>query len=279
MVGDGDTGKSRLKKLAEDLIGSDHSTSVTLEDLEKRFGTSNIYNKRIAGDTDMSFMAVKELKMFKQLTGGDNVLIEFKNKTPFNYLYKGMLWFGMNKLPKFGGDRGQWVYNRIIVFNCKYKVSSENKDAKLSDKLFAEREAIIPKAISALKEVINNGYNFDIPKSCIDATAEYQKENDPVQRFFKECCTMRNKGKVSDGCTTKKMYDVFKEWCKDNNNNYIIQKQEFNKSLMDVFDANSIKDLYVIVNGTRYFKFTLTIEAKKEYNHIYGFDSLQDAEQ
>jgi len=275
MVGKGDTGKSQLKGLTERLVGTGNCSSITLSELEKRFGTSNIYNKRMAGDSDMSFMAVKELKMFKQLTGGDSVPIEFKNKTPFNYVYNGVLWFCMNELPKFGGDRGQWVYDRIIVMHCDNVIPKDKQDKMLVDKMFEEREAIVCRAVQALKAVIQNGINFSIPECCIIENKQYQKDNDPVQMFFEECCIPREKGKVYDNCTTKKMYDVFKEWCKDNNNNYVIQKQEFNKSFMGMFNASNIKDLYVIVNGTRYFKFTLTAEAKHEYRLVYGYDNIQ----
>lgn len=275
MVGKGDTGKSQLKGLTERLVGTGNCSSITLSELEKRFGTSNIYNRRMAGDSDMSFMAVKELKMFKQLTGGDSVPIEFKNKTPFNYVYNGVLWFCMNELPKFGGDRGQWVYDRIIVMHCDNVIPKDKQDKLLLDKMFIEREAIVFRAVQALKTVIQNGINFSIPECCMLENKQYQKDNDPVQMFFDECCIPREKGKGYDNCTTKKTYDVFKEWCKDNNNNYVIQKQEFNKSLMGIFNVSNIKDLYVIVNGTRYFKFTLTAEAKNEYRLIYGYDNIQ----
>ena len=67
----------------------------------------------------MSFVSIGELKTFKSLTGGDSVFAEFKGQQPFNYFYKGFLWFCMNRLPRFGGDDGQWVFDRIMIIHCE----------------------------------------------------------------------------------------------------------------------------------------------------------------
>ena len=118
-VGPGDTGKSVLKSLTERLLGRGLFVSIDLKELEARFGTANLYNKRMAGASDMSFMVIQELKVFKKATGGDSLFAEFKGMDGFEFVYNGFLWFCMNRLPKFGGDDGQWVYDRIMQVECK----------------------------------------------------------------------------------------------------------------------------------------------------------------
>lgn len=119
MFGSGDTGKSQLKALTEKLLGADNCSSIDLKELEGRFGKSQMYGKRLVGSGDMSFANVNELKIFKCATGGDNIYIEFKGKDGFSFKYRGQLWFCMNELPRFGGDRGEWVYDRILAVECK----------------------------------------------------------------------------------------------------------------------------------------------------------------
>ena len=41
------------------------------------------YNKRLAGSSDMSFLTVGELRIFKQCTGGDSIFAEFKGQNGF----------------------------------------------------------------------------------------------------------------------------------------------------------------------------------------------------
>lgn len=128
MVGNGDTGKSQLKSLTEMLLGRGNYIGIDLKEIESRFGTGNIYNKRLAGSSDMSFLSVDELKTFKKCTGGDSLFAEFKGQKGFEFTYKGLLWFCTNKLPKFGGDNRKWVYDRILGVDCKNVIPKEKQD-------------------------------------------------------------------------------------------------------------------------------------------------------
>lgn len=67
---------------------------------------------------------------------------EFKGQQGFEYTYGGLLWFCMNRLPKFGGDDGQWVYDRIMVVECPNVIPKDMQDKTLLDKMYAEREGI-----------------------------------------------------------------------------------------------------------------------------------------
>lgn len=141
LVGDGDTGKSQLKSLVERLLGKGNFIGIDLKEIDARFGTGAIYGTRLAGSSDMSFLSVDELKTFKNLTGGDSVFAEFKGQQGFEYTYNGLLWFCMNRLPKFGGDNGQWVYDRIMVVRCQNiipKAKQAKQDKHLLDKMYAE---------------------------------------------------------------------------------------------------------------------------------------------
>ena len=270
MVGDGNTGKSQLKSLTEKLIGIENCSSVTLAELEARFGTANLYNKRLVGDSDMSFMSVKELKMFKQITGGDSIQVEFKNRTPFNYTYNGLMWFCMNELPRFSGDRGQWVYDRIIIFKADNVISEEKRDKHLLDKLYSEREAIISKyLIPELHKLLMNDLNITLPSESAELNKQYQQENNPVIMFYAECCCSETPNNNKSKFTTKQIYGIFKEWCKDNNNGYFVSKIEFNKELMKIFKVSDVKQIQKKINGVRYYNnFTINEETREAY-HCY----------
>ena len=51
----------------------------------------------------------------------------------------------MNRLPKFGGDDGKWVYDRIMVVDCPNVISKEQQDKQLLEKMYAERRGIVKK--------------------------------------------------------------------------------------------------------------------------------------
>lgn len=276
MVGPGDTGKSQLKRLMELILGTGNYTGIDLREIEARFGTANIYNKRLAGSSDMSFVTIGELKTFKKSTGGDSIFAEFKGKDGFEFVYGGLFWFCMNRLPKFGGDDGKWVYERIMLVKCNNVIPLKDQDRMLLDKMYMEREGIIHKIILALKNVIKNGYVFTETETMADFRNQYRYDNNTVISFFNECLEKRPSGKIKDGCTTGKVYDVYKAWCMDNNHGYSKTAKEFRNELSEYLRAPYQDLITRRGKGGSFFKnFTLTDEAKETYQRAYGYDPYE----
>lgn len=270
MVGAGDSGKTQLKSLTERLLGEENTSPADLPDLEKRFGASALYGKRLVGSSDMSFATVSEIKLFKQITGGDEISVEKKCKDAFNYRYNGLLWFCTNELPKFGGDKGEWVYKRIIPFKCSHIIPENKQDKMLCDKMFAERKTIVYRAVMAARKVVENGYRFDIPEECNQALKDYELSNSPAIQFFEECCRMRPKSEIKDNCTTRRIHEAFRQWCFDNSGSYVPKVPAFRKEIAGHIgcDENMLRRQ---LHGYWYYVFTLTDEAKQSYGM---FDSL-----
>jgi P4 family phage/plasmid primase-like protien len=276
MVGSGDTGKSQLKSLVERLLGRGNFVGIDIKEIEARFGTSNIYGKRLAGSSDMSFLTMDELKTFKKCTGGDSLFAEFKGQNGFEFTYNGLLWFCMNRLPKFGGDDGEWVYNRIMQVQCTNVIPLHKQDKYLLDKLYDERDGIIYKAITALKQVIANGYTFNEPESVATARKTYMAENNTVITFFEECMEERPTGKITDSCTTGKVYDIYKAWCNDNNHGYSKTAKEFRTELSHYLNASYSELITRRGKGGNFYKsYTLTYDAKETYKRVYGYDETE----
>lgn len=273
LVGDGDTGKSQLKSLVELLLGRGNFIGIDLKEIEARFGTGAIYGTRLAGSSDMSFLSVNELKTFKMITGGDAIFAEFKGLQGFQYTYSGLLWFCMNKLPRFGGDDGKWVYDRIMVVRCPNVIPKEKQDKCLLDKMYAEREGIVYKAITALQTVIRNGYRFSEPECVRLARNEYQSSNSTVISFFNECMY---EGKNNRHCTTGRIYKVYQAWCRENNSGYAKTSKEFREELAEHLNT-SFSEMSTRQKGNTYYKdYTLTDEAKMQFEKEYGYDETTD---
>ena len=276
MVGAGDCGKSQYKQLVEQIIGCQNYCSIDLEGLEKRFGTANLHRKRLAGSSDMGFMKINELKIFKQATGGDALFGEHKGRDGFSFKYKGVLWFCANQKPHFGGDKGDHVYNRMVFIDCKNVIPLEKQDKKLLEKLYAERIGIIRKCVLALKSVIDAGYEYAIPESAKESLNVFKKENDSVLMFIDECVIKRPIEGFVDNCTTKIMYEVYKEWCKDNRL-FAEGKYTFREVFITHFGYENTQDAIYKTNKYRYFKdYTLAQDIKDEYHVIYGYDALPE---
>ncbi len=81
-------------------------------------------------------------------------------------------------------------------------------------------------------------------------------------------------GSISDSCTTQRVYDVYKEWCKDNNHGYAETAREFRKSFSKLL-GGSFEEVTITRHGIKYYKdVTLSIEYKKANNSAYGYDNV-----
>ncbi len=273
MVGEGDTGKSVLKDLVERILGKGNYMGIDLKDMESRFGSGTIYGTRMAGSSDMGFISVEELKTFKKITGGDSLFAEFKGQQPFEFTYNGFLWFCMNRLPKFGGDDGKWVYNRIMIVNCPNVIPNADKDNHLLDKLYEERDGIVYKAVKALQVLIANDYWFSEPNSVIKAREAYLADNSTVISFFNECMGPKQKQKESSFWTTGRIYHAYQTWCRENNNGYCKTAKEFRNSLSEYLQT-PYHNLIMRSNGNSYYTdYSLTEEASAHFLDQNGYGS------
>ena len=269
LYGDGNTGKSVLRGFIERLLGADNYTNMDLQTLEEdKFAAAQLFGKRLAGSSDMGYMKVRQLALFKQLTGGDQIFAQHKGKTPFTFRYRGFLWFCMNEPPAFGGDRGDWVYDRMILFPCGDALPENERDPRLAEKLWAERDGIARRLILAAKSVIDGGCRLDLPDCLKENKVAYRRKNDPVEQFFVTCCRIRPTPEISplDECTCKNVFEVFKNWCRDNAPGYPPKKGEFRKTVAGLLCMPE-EEMVLKTMKTTYYTFFLTDEVIREYGN------------
>lgn len=204
LEGKGDSGKSQIKSLVEYLLGGENYSTASLQEISERFGTAAVYQKRLVGCNDMSDETVRDISILKQLTGGDSIQIEFKHSNKFDYTYRGVLWFNCNKMPLFYGDKGKWVYDRVINIKCDNSIPKSKQDKEILNKMKKEKNTIIKRALIALKELVNNNFNFiDLPE--IRANREnFEIKNSTLLSFIDECCVVDTDGSLSRIRTPRK---------------------------------------------------------------------------
>lgn len=269
LCGAGNSGKSLFLEFMSLLIGKDNFVAMPFEQLDKRFSMSTIYRKRIAGDDDCNYCNFSSVSTFKSITGGGKLICEEKGKQSFTFIFDGLYVICANSLPLFGGDKGTHVYERIIPIKCGSSIPENQRDKKLIEKLYAEREAIIYLAVMEFKKTIENNYTFTVSAKSKELLEEYKIENDIVLQFINECCEIRT---TYDNVTTKVLYDAFKTWCFQNGERYIPKKSQFSEGICNFYGVEPTRTgrnkIQRIVDGKHYFLHTLTQEAKKELHIV-----------
>lgn len=262
LYGDGNTGKSKIIELIQYIIGSDNFAICDITDLEQRFRTSSLFQKRLAGSPDMSYAKISELKIFKSATGGDQIFAERKGRDGFAFKYDGLFLFATNSLPNFGGDRGSWVYDRFIIINCNNVIPPEKQDKQLIDKLINEREIIIAYLVSKLPDIIKSGYKLNIPPECDASLKDFMIQNSSVLQFYTQFCEIRSdRPSCRDKATGKNLYDNYVNWLKSTNSSkYVASYKDF---ILEIANYINIKpdDMMIRTSFGRYLKIT----AKPEF--------------
>lgn len=233
--GKGNTGKSQLKLLVEKILGSNNYTSIDLKELEEdKFSISTLYNKRLAGSSDMKIEHVKSMSKFKALTGGDNILIQKKFGHPFNMQYDGFLWFCTNKLPTFGGDKDKHVYERMLILEHHNVIPVEKRDPFLIDKLLNEKNGIVMKCIITARNAIRTK-KFTIPPEVKINTANYALEGNSVARFLGEAI---KPFEDRQDVFKKQLYDAYKRWYLSGEGTNPVKKSDFYIQVADLYNKS-----------------------------------------
>ncbi len=205
----GDTGKSIIFKVLTGMLGQENISNVPMQMMSDRFATSSMYNKRLNIVPDQSASDIHDISVFKQLTGGDLIRVEFKGKQPFETYYHGMLICGCNTLPRILDDKGDHTFKRLDIVPMRRVVLEP--DRSLYDKLVPEFPGIFQWAMQGLERLINNGYTFTQTTESENLKEEYRQRSDTLYAFIKECCIEDEKETIK----RSDLYTYYKDYCVD----------------------------------------------------------------
>ena len=266
LVGSGNTGKTQIRELTMNLLGEEHCVSIDIKKINDRFGSAQLYGKRLAGSGDMSTIDIDEMNIIKNLTGGDKLNAENKGKDGFSYRYDGFLWFNTNELPHFRGDRGVHVYKRFAIIRCNNVVPEEKRDPKLLDKMMSEKDVIASVAIDMFKKAVDRGYEFSESLEMMNGVKDYQIENNSLLLFVNECCFLNVM--PDEKVRRAEFNEVYKRWCAANR---VLPERdrEIGRQLKEFFAIEAQK-----TNGHFFYPLKIKIEILNEYrkgDELYEF--------
>lgn len=184
----GNTGKSQLLKLLSLMMGAGKTANIPLQNMNEknRFGLSQTIGTRAIICGDQTGAVVTDSSVFKMLTGGDAVRIEPKNKTPFDFYYKGGIVMACNEAPTFKDDKGNHIFDRLLVVPCEHVVNKEDADPYICDKMLQEKEAIFVWFMAGLQRLLENNFRFTDSVRADEFMMHYREKQDTLYRFIQE---------------------------------------------------------------------------------------------
>lgn len=161
----------------------------------------------------------------KDMTGGrDTLAARFMRGEWFNFRPEFKIWLGTNHRPDIRGtDNAIWDRIRLIPFDVR--LSEQEQDKKLPDKLAAEASGILAWMVRGCLEWQRIGLGE--PAEVKEATDAYREEQDLIGGWVEDCCLIDQHAKAA----SSSLYKSYSRWCEENGIASISQKRLTQKLL------------------------------------------------
>ena len=183
LKGNKNSGKSTYNTLiVRHLFGVPVCSSVSLQSLlYDRFRLAELDGKIVNAYADLSDQKIRDIGLFKTLTGGDLFTVERKHRDPHQMRNKALLLFSGNKYPKINaGDEAFWDRWIALEFSKSFPV-----DPTFEERTFTETNVsgFFNLLLIKMQEIIRNG------RITVTDSVEMQWLNDAssCHRFIQDC--------------------------------------------------------------------------------------------
>jgi len=211
--GQPNSGKSVIVAFISKLFDPELVVNIPLHQLGDRFLRAELSGKKVNVSGELAGRALKDISIFKSVTGGDHIMGEFKGKDPFYFSPRCKLLFAGNTLPHTTEtDTTAAFVNRIKLLLFNTSINSEDQDKGLLDKLWAERNSIVTLALDAVRGIAKCNYVFTCPEDSEEFLKSFELRGNVINAFVEDCCELSSKARVFN----RELYPAFEEYCAKN---------------------------------------------------------------
>lgn len=211
--GQPNSGKSVISSFISRLFDKKLVSSIPLHQLGNRFFRAELAGKKLNVAGEIAGRALRDISIFKSVTGNDCIVAERKGGDPFYFTPRCKMLFSGNTLPlTTEADATAAFVNRIRVLLFNSSTPPEQQDKHLLDKLWEERDAIVTLALDAIRKLIERGFEFTTPKDSKQFLDSLAMRGNVIQAFIDECCVLGPNERVFN----VELYAAFEAFCKRN---------------------------------------------------------------
>jgi putative DNA primase/helicase len=250
IIGPPRSGKGTIIRVLTALLGGDGNVaSVSLADLNQRFGLEEIESKNLAVMQDARFRSRDDgvaVERILSITGEDPVSIEKKGKGIFSARLMARFLLVSNELPKMSDESGA-LRSRVVMLKLTKTVEEARRDVQLTERLLVELPGILNWALDGLDRLNRRG-RLEQPKSAAEHLELLANLSSPKQAFVEQYCRVH-----PDGAVKKQLlFDVWKYWCTKTNT-------------MPGNEVHFARDLYAAVSNVKSSRRTEADGKKVQY--------------
>lgn len=210
----GANGKSVFAEIIRFILG-DYVRAIaaeTLTESKRQAGSASpdlaeLVGARLATSSETEDGAALAMSLIKSLVAGDTMTVRKLYCAPVQFTPQFKLMMLGNHKPIIRGiDYGMWRRVRLIPFRRTF--TPEERDPNLLHTLKMEAPHILAWMVEGCIKWEQHRLT-DIPTIILQATGDYQEEQDIVGRWIDESCLNSEK----DEATSTELYNHYKNWC------------------------------------------------------------------
>jgi len=213
LLGPGGTGKSHFIDVIRAMLSDENVSSTSMHDLEEdRFASSDLYNKLLNENGDLSQNTLPNVNVLKMLTSNkDLIRAQRKGERAFDFVNFAKIIFAANKLPRVKDDTSGF-YRRIeiIPFEHIFTESEKEEGADRLQKVQTPEElsGLLNLVLPYLEPLLEAG-RFSNSFEVSTAKDQYKRQSDPIATFVE-----LHIKEVADECVAKeRIYMEYVKFC------------------------------------------------------------------
>ncbi|WP_426428647.1 DNA primase family protein [Staphylococcus equorum] len=234
LYSNGSNGKSSVMHIINGLVGEEHATALSINELTDKFSKAHLYSSHLNLTDDVDADAIiNNTGILKSLITGERINAQLKYGAPFDFVPRTKFILAGNELFATSDDSYGFFRRLIIVpMTRTFDNVSHTKDPFILDKLNTDevKSALLNKALNGLLEAINNK-GITEPEISKEYKAQYRTDNSPIRQFVAH--SEEQEVSLFLGRTTSKAYKNYKYWCL-NNGFKVVDSNKFGKQLKQI---------------------------------------------
>lgn len=176
------SGKSTLLRLMAAMVGPENVSAVTLHQLsEDRFASANLYGKMLNVAADISADHVRDLSLWKMLTGEDQAQANRKYGAQFAFTNTALMAFSCNVIPTVGEASSAYLERMKPFFFGHSYAGKEDRTIELA--MYEELPGILVRLVRAYQRLTVRGQYLPTDP---EEARRFENASNRVRRWISE---------------------------------------------------------------------------------------------
>jgi len=212
-VGEGDTGKTTLLQVINNLIGLDNISAVSLQKIgSDKFAAAHLYEKHANIVDELEKEDITKTGNFKIATGGGTITGEYKFGNQFSFNNYAKFTFACNQIPDVTNFDDEAYFNRWMVIRFEKKIEKKIPNFVATLTTDEERSGLFNLALKGLERLLINE-SFTYASTAIDTKLEMLRSGSSIANYVVGAVQKDVGAEISK----EDLYESYVDYCAQNN--------------------------------------------------------------